>query len=441
MRVGLVLALVSAIAIAGTGTGSAQTCSGDCDGNGVVSIDELVKAVGIALGTRPIGDCSAADADGSGTITIDELTAAVKLGLEGCGPAPGPRLNQFQVLGTHNSYHLQAVPPLFDLIYDFSPAIAMTLEYSHLPLDEQLETEGIRQVELDVFADPDGGLYASPYGLREITGDPAATIPELEAPGFKVLHVQDIDYNTNCQTFVECLQTIKSWSDAHPDHMPIMILVEAKDDVIPNIPGVVEFVVPIPIGATELDGIDAEILSVFPENRIITPDDVRGDRATLEEAVRMDGWPTVDESRGKVLFTLDNGGSIKAAYIEGHASLAGRIMFTSSLPGEPEAAFVKLNDPIGDFDMIREVVSEGFVVRTRADADTVQARNGDTTMRDMALASGAQWVSTDYPVPDPDFGTGYRVAIPGGRPARCNPISAPPGCRPEESEDLGAPAP
>jgi hypothetical protein len=67
-------------------------------------------------------------------------------------------------------------------------------------------------------------------------------------------------------------------------------------------------------------------------------------------------------------------------------------------------------------------------VRTRADADTVQARTGDTTMRDAAITSGAQFVSTDYPVPDPRFGTGYMVEIPGGMPARCNPISAPAEC-------------
>ncbi len=38
-------------------------------------------------------------------------------------------------------------------------------------------------------------------------------------------------------------------------------------------------------------------------------------------------------------------------------------------------------------------------------------------------------MSTDYPVENPDFGTGYVVEIPGGAPARCNPINAPPGCR------------
>jgi hypothetical protein len=45
-------------------------------------------------------------------------------------------------------------------------------------------------------------------------------------------------------------------------------------------------------------------------------------------------------------------------------------------------------------------------------------------------------VSSDYPEPDPDFGTGYFVAIPDGEPARCNPQNAPPGCREVALEDL-----
>jgi hypothetical protein len=203
-----------------------------------------------------------------------------------------------------------------------------------------------------------------------------------------------------------------------------MILVEAKDEVIPGR----NFAIPVAIGTAEFDALDAEIRSVFPAKQIITPDEVRGGRATLEEAVRAGGWPTLGAARGRLLFCLDNEGTKRGAYIAGHPSLQGRVLFTSSPPGEPEAGFVKLNDPIGDYDLIRRVVADGFIVRTRADADTVQARSGDTAMRDAALSSGAQFVSTDYPVPDPDFGTGYRVAIPGGTPARCNPVSAPAGC-------------
>ncbi len=121
-------------------------------------------------------------------------------------------------------------------------------------------------------------------------------------------------------------------------------------------------------------------------------------------------------SRGKVFFCFDNEGSAKSIYLDGHPSLRGRIMFTSSAPPADEAGFVKLNDPIGDFDRIQTLVGQGYIIRTRSDADTVQARSGDTTMREAAITSGAQFVSTDYPVPDPRFGTGYMVAIPGGMP-------------------------
>jgi hypothetical protein len=105
-------------------------------------------------------------------------------------------------------------------------------------------------------------------------------------------------------------------------------------------------------------------------------------------------------------------------------------MFTSSEPPEEAAAFVKLNGPIGDFDRIQDLVACGFIIRTRADTPDgeMHARTGDTMQRDAAIASGAQFVSTDYPGPNPDFGTGYQVTIPMGTPARCNPISAPPDC-------------
>ena len=347
------------------------------------------------------------------------------------------RLNQIQVLGSHNSYHIQPRGRLFDSIARIDATLARTLEYTHAPLPEQFDDQGIRQVELDVFADPQGGLYANPSGLRLVPDSPVANRPEMRQPGFKVLHVQDLDFESRCWTFVECLTIIKTWSDAHPDHVPMMVLVEAKDDPLSG----VGFVTPIPIGAAEFDALDAEIRSVFPAPRVITPDEVRGTHETLDAAIRADGWPTLGAARGRVLFALDNEGSKRDAYIAGHPALRGRMMFSSSPPGEPEAAFVKLNDPIADFDRIRQVVADGFIVRTRADADTEQARTGDTTQREAALSSGAQFVSTDYPVPDPRFGTGYSVVIPGGTPARCNPVSAPVQCDPGDIEhDGGRPA-
>jgi hypothetical protein len=336
------------------------------------------------------------------------------------------RLNQVQALGTHNSYHIQARPALFDGLVAFLPEL-ISLEYTHVPLPEQFDTQGIRQIELDVFADPVGGLYGN-RPILTLFGDDPVGPAELFEPGIKVLHVQDIDFETTCTTLVGCLRIVKAWSDRNRNHLPIMILVEAKDDVIPD-PLALGFVTPIPIGPAELDPIDAEIRSVFPERRLITPDSVRGGAATLEQAILDTGWPTLRNAKGKVMFALDNGGAVRDAYLAGRPNLEGRVMFASGDPGQAHAAFVKENDPLADPARIPTLVADGYVVRTRADADTVQARTGDTTQRDAALTSGAQWVSTDYPVPDPDFGTTYQVTIPAGAPARCNPVAAPPGCR------------
>jgi hypothetical protein len=336
-------------------------------------------------------------------------------------------LNEIQVLGSHNSFHVEPRPTLMTALLAIA-SIFEAWQYTHVPLDEQFETQGVRQIELDVFADPSGGRFASRGGLEILGEDPISPIPAMAQPGFKVLHIQDVDFESTCVTFVDCLRTVKAWSDAHPNHLPIMILVEAKEDVIPDSLGV-HFAVPLPIRETELDALDAEIRSVFPAGRLITPDRVRRGRATLEESILELGWPRLGVLRGKVMFTLDNGGAVRTAYLNGHAGLSGRVLFTDANPGSPEAAFIKANDPLANPATIPALVEAGYVVRTRADGDTVQARSGDTTMRDAAIASGAQWVSTDYPVADPDFGTGYLVAIPGGMPARCNPLNAPPGCR------------
>jgi Phosphoinositide phospholipase C, Ca2+-dependent len=365
-------------------------------------------------------------------------------------PAPGPtspgtnladrclRLNQTQVIGSHNSYHVQPREPLWSALRSFDPLLALGLEYTHSPLDVQFDDEEVRQIELDVFADPAGGLYDQRHVLP-LLGLPADSgIPELEQPGFKVLHIQEIDFQSTCWTFVQCLQQVKAWSEAHPRHLPISILVELKDEPIPD-PLQVGFVQPQPIGPTELDALDAEIRSVFPEQQLLTPTAVRGAHPTLEDAVLTDGWPTLGAARGKVMFFMDNAGHYRTDYLTGHPDLDGRILFTNANPGDPDAAFVKRNDPLGpNVAVIQDLVRRGYLVRTRADADTIQARTGDTAQRDAALLSGAQFVSTDYPVPGraAPLGTDYVAQIPDGDPARCNPITTGTHCRNDALERL-----
>ena len=94
-------------------------------------------------------------------------------------------------------------------------------------------------------------------------GEPVDSgIAELNQPGFKVLHVQDVDFKSTCLTFVDCLTTVRTWSKAHPQHLPIAILVEAKDDPVID-PLKMGFVQPPPLTAADFDALDAEIRSVF----------------------------------------------------------------------------------------------------------------------------------------------------------------------------------
>jgi hypothetical protein len=60
-------------------------CPGDCDGNGAVTIAELVRGVAMALG-RPVAPCANADLDGSGFVVVNEIVAAVAAASDGCPP-------------------------------------------------------------------------------------------------------------------------------------------------------------------------------------------------------------------------------------------------------------------------------------------------------------------------------------------------------------------
>ena len=185
-----------------------------------------------------------------------------------------------------------------------------------------------------------------------------------------------------------------------------------------------------PFAKDALNQLDADILSVFSRDRIVTPDEVRGDHATLREGVLAGGWPTLGEARGRVIFVIDDAPARWKPYADGHPSLKGRVAFVNAhnAPDAPEAAILVSNEPVTDFELIKQRVAQGFIVRTRADADTREARTGDTTRREKAFASGAQYVTTDYIWPDERFGTGFTVRLPGNAAARCNPVNAPATC-------------
>lgn len=360
---------------------------------------------------------------------------AVGLVSVGCSSSSDPsdeqdrvlRMNEIQVLGTHNSYHIQPRDSILEALAVFdSPATALSLEYTALPLREQFDS-GVRQLELDVFADPEGGLYAMRRGLIVVGEDPNSNEPALDEPGMKVLHVQEVDFETHCLTLIACLTELRDWSDENPGHLPFVIMIEAKEEAISD-PLDLGFTIPIEFGPEELADLDDEIRSVFPNERLILPDDVRGDYPSLEAAVLDGNWPTLAEARGRIMFTFLNRSEARDHYIDGHPSLEGRVMFTNSLEDEPEAAWFNVNNALNDGERIQELVAAGYMVRTRADEETLQARADDYSLQEAAWLSGGQTVSTDYVVPNPDFGTTYFAEVPGGYVGRCNPVSAPEGC-------------
>ena len=359
---------------------------------------------------------------------VVSVAAAAGLVAACCAPGdlncPELRLNHIQVLASHNSYHVEPEPTLMAALRGVVGDLANGWEYTHMTLPEELD-HGVRELELDVYVDaPAGGHYATPKVVPLLGLAPVD--PRMSEPGLKVFHIQEIDYRSSCPTFVSCLEDVKAWSDAHPNHLPIVIQIEPKDSSIGD-PAGLGFIDPLPWTTASFATLEDEIASVFPEERLIRPGDVKGDHSTLREAVLESGWPTLASSRGKVMFTLDNTGAKRTMYRQLHPDVSDRLIFAAAAPPDPEAAFVVVNDPF-DTDRIQSLVAQGYLVRTRADADTEQARTGDTAQRDAAIASAAHFVSTDYVVPDPRF-TSYSVDIPGDTVARCNPISAPAGCR------------
>ena len=238
----------------------------------------------------------------------------------------------------------------------------------------------------------------------------------MRKPGFKVMHEANIDTHSTCLTFVLCLRAVKTWSDAHPGHVPIMIDVEMKD----------------PVGdagdlrrARRRDPLGAVAhRSHHPRRRARHRSEPRPRRshARLADARRV---------RGRIMFMLDNENFAKIE-LAGHPSLRGRILFAPSSPGDDDAAVAKLNDPIADAAKIKAALAANMLVRTRADADTVQARANARRCAQAALTGGAQFVSTDYEVPDPRFGP-YVVKIPGGNAGALQPRDRAPACRPPTS--------
>lgn len=344
-----------------TGTGATQTAASD---------ESSASTGGSSTGTPTTGDASTGDAS-----TGDASTGVIEEGL---------RIHQLQAMGTHNSYHVSSGDAVKDL------------DYTHRPLAEQLDG-GARQFELDINFKQPGEAIA-------------------------VYHLEVLDQGTTCALLTECLQALRGWSDAHPRHHVLYVMLEVKTKYNAV------------LGPDLLDALEQEILSVWPRERIVAPEDVQGAAASLREGLAERGWPTIEGSRGKLMIVLHDGGFWRERYVA--AGLAGRLLFPDAF-GDlelPYAAVHTLNDPTGDAAKIAAALAAGHVVRSRADADNIEPLAGDYTRAMAALASGATFISTDYPPPKGEVD--FVFEIPDGQPSRCNPVTAPEDCTPAQVEAL-----
>ncbi len=328
----------------------------------------------------------------------------------------GQKLNETQVIGSHNSYKSSMPAPILEYLKKVSPAAAQSLEYEHLPLSEQLDL-GLRNLELDVFHDPLGGKYANPRSLAML---PEGTVfdskKELLEPGMKLFHVQDLDVQSHHLLFKNALVELKSWSNQHPDHHPIFILINAKDGQVPMT------VSPLSFTGTALDSIDLEVRTYLGMDKLITPDQVRGGHESLEKAVLAGNWPEMNAARGKFLFVLDESEEKIRRFLTQKPELKNAVLFVNLKEGNPEAGFRIINDPVENETYIQDLVRKGYIIRTRADSDTKEARTGDYTKFEKAKASGAQVISTDYYLPSTLFPSDFSVSFDGKTFEQPNPI-------------------
>lgn len=365
------------------------------------------------------------------------------------------KINQVQVLGTHNSYAQPVDPSVMSYVgsqidkakggyleamsaeqlafyKEYHPnevSMEEGLKYDHPAFPEQLDA-GLRSLEMDVYHDPTGGRFSHPAAyklLREkgIAGLAPHDTEGLDKPGFKVLHIADFDFRSHYPTFKGALEALKKWSDDNPGHIPLYIMIEAKDSGMPIFSDAAEV---LKFDEKAFDALDAQVQDVLGREKIITPDDVRREYRTLREAVLANNWPTVDESRGKFIFLLlpsaAGAGQEKTPYLLHRPNLEGRLMFVQSKPEDTYGAFLLLDNAITRLEEIKAYVKQGYLVRTRSDIETYEAKVNDHTRAEAAFSSGAQVISTDFFRKGNTYHTDYFVELPGGNPARLNPINS-----------------
>ena len=298
------------------------------------------------------------------------------------------RLNEVSFLATHNSYQPRAGWPYRTLLRALSliPKVPVDGRLAGFEMDsltEQLE-HGIRSLELDVQAAGDGK--------------------------FSVTHFL-LDNRSSCQDFETALEELKLWSAHNPRHLPLIVLIEPKE---------IEFAFGNrrPFDAECAIALDGVIRSVMGD-LLLTPGETVGEYDSFAAMRADDGWPLLEDCRGRVLFVL-HPCSVTEDYIERDRTVRTQAMFPCLRYGgihEEYASFILDNNPNSVTEHPEEAALR-LMVRTRADdyPDFSGERYAD------ADRCGAQIVTTDFPPRDSRAEEhtysfdGYTVRLSGNAP-------------------------
>ena len=143
------------------------------------------------------------------------------------------RLDQLRLVGTAESYKLRPDSAVIGLIRMGGRKDAEAVDFGLPPISAQLDGDA-RTLAFDVAYDPKGGAYKNPAGAgMAMDLLPDDYIKDMSKPGFKVIHVLDVDYRSSCLLLSECLTEVAAWSKAHPGHLPIVIALRTNDSKTP----------------------------------------------------------------------------------------------------------------------------------------------------------------------------------------------------------------
>ncbi len=279
------------------------------------------------------------------------------------------RLDELQLKGTHNSYHID---PKLDV-----PEWA----YTHAPLSVQLARQNVRQFEIDVYFD-------------------------VLTRSFAVRHLAVFDTQSTCADLRVCLEAVTGWLRREPDG-PVIIMIELKDSFDAS------------TANDLLAALDETLRASFTERELLTPAEVQKDSPTLSEALQERAWPTLGAMQARAMVFL-LAGDFYAAYTANDTSLLDRAAFIAGSNNDRFAAVINVDDARGEAEQaaISEAHRQHKLIRVRADGE---GDFGGEGRAEAALASGAHIVATDYPVAV----SGVDYVLPwGAAPYRCNPATA-----------------